>query len=60
MFMQEIQRDVAIINLDFANDHLPYVPAVDVRQLLTLQVVYVSQRDHPCYCVFLHLIGYYG
>jgi hypothetical protein len=38
MFMKEIARNVAIVNLDFANDALPYGCAIDVRQLITLQV----------------------
>jgi hypothetical protein len=38
MYMEAIGRNCAIINLDFANDILPYVPAVDVRELLSLEV----------------------
>lgn len=38
MFCQEIGRKAAIINLDFANDALPYKATIDVRQFLTLQV----------------------
>lgn len=38
MFCQEIGRRVAIINLDFANDTLPYTATIDVRNFLTLQV----------------------
>lgn len=38
MFMKEISRDIAIVNLDFANDSLPYTCAIDVRDFLSLQV----------------------
>lgn len=38
MFCQEIGRKAAIINLDFANDALPYTATLDVRNFLTLQV----------------------
>lgn len=37
MFTSELKRNCAIINLDFANDILPYKPTVDVRELVTLQ-----------------------
>jgi hypothetical protein len=35
---EQIERRCAIINLDFANDGLPYTPAIDVRDFITLQV----------------------
>jgi len=38
LYMEAIGRNCAIINLDFANDILPYVPAVDVRELMALEV----------------------
>lgn len=38
MYMEAIGRSCAIINLDFANDILPYIPAVDVRELMALEV----------------------
>jgi len=38
MLTSEIERKCAIINLDFANDILPYKPDIDVRNLITLQV----------------------
>jgi GPN-loop GTPase len=38
MFMDAIGRNTAIINLDFANDHVPYDVAIDVRELITLEV----------------------
>lgn len=37
MFLDSIERKTAIINLDFANDRLPYKPSIDVRDLITLQ-----------------------
>jgi len=37
--MTALGRKCAIINLDFANDHVPYKPAVDVRDLCTLETV---------------------
>jgi hypothetical protein len=38
MFLNEINRKCDIINLDFANDKLPYQPSVDVRDLISLEV----------------------
>jgi hypothetical protein len=35
---EQVDRKCAIINLDFANDQVPYTPAIDVRDFLTLQV----------------------
>lgn len=37
MFIDELGRKCEIVNLDFANDTLPYTPAVDVRDLISLQ-----------------------
>lgn len=34
----QIERKTILINLDFANDALPYTVAIDVRDFLTLQV----------------------
>lgn len=42
MFCNEIGRKAAIVNLDFANDRLPYEPTIDVRKHLTLQVAYFA------------------
>jgi hypothetical protein len=39
MFCNEIGRKVHLVNFDFANDRLPYEVAIDVRRLITLQVV---------------------
>ncbi len=38
-FLTELGRDVAIVNLDFANDFIPYEAAVDVRNLVKLEVL---------------------
>lgn len=38
-FMEAIGRKCAIVNLDFANDTLPYAAAVDVRDLVSLERV---------------------
>jgi len=38
-FMAAIGRQCAIVNLDFANDTLPYAAAVDVRDLVSLERV---------------------
>lgn len=38
MFVAELGRKCHIVNLDFANDILPYTPSVDVRDLVSLQV----------------------
>ena len=38
MFLAEIGRKCDIVNLDFANDKLPYKPSIDVRDLISLEV----------------------
>ena len=38
-FMHAIDRKCAIINLDFANDTLPYEASIDVRDLVSLERV---------------------
>eukprot|EP01033_Poteriospumella_lacustris_P010264 gene10264-7287_t len=47
MFCQEIGRRAAIINLDFANDTLPYTATIDVRNFLTLQDVMEKHELGP-------------
>ena len=37
--MQTIGRKCEIINLDFANDHIPYNPSADVRDMMKLEDV---------------------
>jgi GTPase SAR1 family protein len=39
LFLEEIGRPCDIINLDFANDALPYECAVDVRELISIEAV---------------------
>ncbi|CAG0902599.1 unnamed protein product [Cyprideis torosa] len=36
-FLKELQRDVTIVNLDPANDILPYVASIDVSELIELE-----------------------
>jgi hypothetical protein len=51
-FTEQIERKCAIINLDFANDTLPYTPAIDVRKFINLQVG-AATVECPCLSVFL-------
>ena len=37
-FMNELGRNCALVNLDFANDNTPYTADVDVRELISLEV----------------------
>lgn len=46
LFLRELQRPCAVVNLDFANDGVPYDTAIDVRDLITLEVRKVSLRLH--------------
>ena len=39
MFLKELERKCDIVNLDFANDKLPYTPTIDVRDLISLEDV---------------------
>ena len=39
MFCQQLGRKCEIINLDFANDEVAYLPAIDVRELVALERV---------------------
>jgi GPN-loop GTPase len=38
MFVEAVGRSCKVVNLDFANDSLPYTPAIDVRELVSLEV----------------------
>jgi GTPase SAR1 family protein len=38
-FLQGLKRRVVLVNLDPANDVLPYIPDVDVRDLVSLDAV---------------------
>lgn len=39
LFMNAIGRKCHIVNLDFANDSLSYEPSIDVRELISLEVI---------------------
>lgn len=38
MFLQAIGRNCHVVNLDFANDTLPYDVAIDIRDLISVEV----------------------
>ena len=40
MFINSLGRQCEIVNLDFANDSIPYSPAIDVRNLITIEVIF--------------------
>ena len=42
MFVEAVGRNCRVVNLDFANDNLPYTAAIDVRELVSLEV-----RNNP-------------
>ena len=44
MFLNEINRKTAIVNLDFANDTLPYKATIDVRDLISIETV-MNEHD---------------
>ncbi|KAF2838863.1 ATP-binding domain-containing protein [Patellaria atrata CBS 101060] len=46
-FMNAIGRKCSIVNLDPANDHTSYTPAVDVRQLIPLEEVMEAEELGP-------------
>ena len=46
-FMAELGRPVAIVNLDPANDTIPYTPAIDIRSLVTLEQVMAVEELGP-------------
>jgi GTPase SAR1 family protein len=37
MFLREIDRNCDIVNLDFANENIPYTASIDVRDLISLE-----------------------
>ena len=47
MFITELGRKCEVVNLDFANDTLPYKPAIDVRDLISLQVATFNIQRAP-------------
>jgi len=44
MYMRTIGRDCDIVNLDFANDLIPYQPAADVRDVPGMKIDEVMVR----------------
>lgn len=38
MFAEAVGRSCKVVNMDFANDSLPYTAAIDVRELVSLEV----------------------
>jgi broad-specificity NMP kinase len=38
MFAEAVGRNCKVVNMDFANDSLPYTAAIDVRELVSLEV----------------------
>ncbi|KAF2734958.1 hypothetical protein EJ04DRAFT_391454, partial [Polyplosphaeria fusca] len=43
-FMTAVQRKCSVVNLDVANDHTSYTPAIDVRDLITIDEI-MEQED---------------
>jgi predicted PilT family ATPase len=41
-FLQEMGREVAVVNLDPANDSLPYEPEINIAELVNLAVSCVA------------------
>jgi hypothetical protein len=58
-FTSQIERECAIINLDFANDLIPYIAASDARELITLQVNFELTLIRAHVTTF-HNLGCYG
>jgi len=46
-FMSAIGRPSSVVNLDCANDHTSYKPALDVRDLVSLDEIMVSEELGP-------------
>jgi Conserved hypothetical ATP binding protein len=51
MFAEAVGRNCKVVNMDFANDSLPYTAAIDVRELVSLEVR--EEDDRP---IELHAI----
>ena len=47
MFLEAINRPCAVVNMDFANDVLPYEVAIDVRDLISLENVMIEHNLGP-------------
>jgi GTPase SAR1 family protein len=46
-FMGAIERKCSVVNLDPANDHTSYQPAVDVRDLVTIDEIMEQEKLGP-------------
>jgi hypothetical protein len=46
-FMDAIERKCSVVNLDPANDHTSYQPAVDVRDLVTIDEIMEQEKLGP-------------
>lgn len=46
-FMDAVQRKCSVVNLDPANDHTSYAPAVDVRDLITMDEIMDQEALGP-------------
>ena len=51
MFAEAVGRTCKVVNMDFANDSLPYTAAIDVRELVSLEV-----REEKDGLIELHMI----
>ncbi|KAB7495478.1 GPN-loop GTPase 2 [Armadillidium nasatum] len=47
LLLKEVGRNVSIINLDPANDELPYTPAVDIKEIVILEEVMNDENIGP-------------
>ena len=46
-FLTALDRRAVVINMDFANDAVPYTTAIDVRELITLETAMKDERLGP-------------
>lgn len=46
-FMSTIGRPCSVVNLDPANDHTSYTPALDIRDLVSLDDIMISEELGP-------------
>lgn len=46
-FMRALDRPCSVANLDPANDNIPYEPAFDVRELVTVEDVMAAEELGP-------------
>lgn len=46
-FLTALDRCAVVINMDFANDAVPYAVAIDVRELITLETAMEDERLGP-------------